>query len=142
MSSTKNHRRGKLQEKSSSFHGKPSQAIMETLQLRRPSTQPNLLSTSVSISKSTPSENVANRPPKPTKLLLNVTMLGSFGPVHVVMSMDSTVADLIASAVRHYVKEGRRPVLPTTDPSRFNLHYSQFCLECEFDFKYISLAVF
>uniref|UniRef100_A0A7N0TLJ1 DUF7054 domain-containing protein n=1 Tax=Kalanchoe fedtschenkoi TaxID=63787 RepID=A0A7N0TLJ1_KALFE len=46
------------------------------------------------------------------------------------MAMEATVGDLIASAVRQYVKEGRRPALPTTDPAGFDLHYSQFCLEC------------
>nr|DAD48665.1 TPA_asm: hypothetical protein HUJ06_018602 [Nelumbo nucifera] len=45
------------------------------------------------------------------------------------MSPELTVGDLIAAAVRLYVKEGRRPFLPTTDPSAFDLHYSQFSLE-------------
>ncbi|KAL9677637.1 hypothetical protein QQ045_005870 [Rhodiola kirilowii] len=97
---------------------------MATRKLCRPRTQPDLLATNGYVSCS-----YENRP-QPTKLLLNVTMLWSIGPVHVVMSMDSTVADLISYAVRQYVKEGRRPGLPTTDPCAFDLHYSQFCLEC------------
>ncbi|CAM8886807.1 hypothetical protein QQ045_027241 [Rhodiola kirilowii] len=120
----KNHRRGRLPEKSSSFHGKSSDG-MEARQLRRPSTLPNLLATNSFDTSSSPDNH-----PRPTKLLLNVTMLGSFGPVRVVMSMEATVADLIASAVGQYVKEGRRPVMPNTDPSRFDVHYSQFYLEC------------
>ncbi len=64
-----------------------------------------------------------------TKLLLNVTVQRSLGPVQVVMSPDSTVEDLIASALRQYEKEGRRLALPTMDPAGFDLHYSQFSLE-------------
>jgi hypothetical protein len=33
------------------------------------------------------------------------------------------------AAVQLYVKEGRRPILPWNDASRFDLHYSQFSLE-------------
>ncbi|XP_043719582.1 uncharacterized protein At4g22758-like [Telopea speciosissima] len=64
-----------------------------------------------------------------TKLLLNVMIQRSLGAVKVVMSPESTVGDLIAAAVRLYAKEGRRPLLPMTDPADFDLHYSQFSLE-------------
>ena len=67
--------------------------------------------------------------PKLTKLLLNVTIQGSVGAVHVVMSPESKVGDLVAAAVRQYGKEGRRPILPSVEPSLFDLHYSQFSLE-------------
>ena len=39
------------------------------------------------------------------------------------------VADLVAAAVELYIREGRRPLLPSADPSAFGLHYSQFSLE-------------
>lgn len=68
-------------------------------------------------------------PRQPTKLLIKVTMMGSLGPVQVLMTMESTVGDLIAEAVRLYVKEGRRPILPSKEASCFDLHYSQFSLE-------------
>ncbi|XP_010934683.1 uncharacterized protein At4g22758 [Elaeis guineensis] len=64
-----------------------------------------------------------------TKLLLNVTIERSLGPVHVVMPPENTVADLVREAVEAYVKEGRRPLLPRTDPKAFDLHYSQYSLE-------------
>ena len=64
-----------------------------------------------------------------TKLLLNVTIQASLGPVQVVMTPESKVGDLVAAAVKIYAKECRRPILPTTDPSMFDLHYSQFSLE-------------
>ncbi|EHA8589671.1 hypothetical protein COCNU_scaffold011891G000040 [Cocos nucifera] len=64
-----------------------------------------------------------------TKLLLNVTIERSLGPVHVVMPPENTVADLVRAAVDAYVKEGRRPLLPLADPKVFDLHYSQYSLE-------------
>ncbi|KAK4780163.1 hypothetical protein SAY87_016269 [Trapa incisa] len=73
--------------------------------------------------------SAAEERPRLTKLLFNVTIQGSVGPVQVIMTRDSTVGDLIATAVRQYVKEGRPPMLPTAVPSGFNLHYSQFSLE-------------
>lgn len=65
----------------------------------------------------------------PSKLLLNVTVQGSVGPVHVVMSPESTVEELVEAAVEEYVKEGRRPLLADDDPGAFELHYSSFSLE-------------
>lgn len=64
-----------------------------------------------------------------TRLLLNVTIERSLGPVHVVMSLENTVSDLIKAAVDIYVREKRRPLVKETDPHRFELHYSQFSLE-------------
>ncbi|XP_019172681.1 PREDICTED: uncharacterized protein At4g22758-like [Ipomoea nil] len=66
---------------------------------------------------------------KLTKLLLNVNIQNSLGPVHVVMSPENSVADLIRAAVEIYAKEKRRPLLASTDPARYELHYSQFSLE-------------
>ncbi|KAG1359249.1 hypothetical protein COCNU_08G006950 [Cocos nucifera] len=64
-----------------------------------------------------------------TKLLLNVTIEQSVGPVLVVMSPENTVADLVRMAVETYAKQGRRLLLPHTDPKAFDLHYSQYSLE-------------
>ncbi|KAI3843022.1 hypothetical protein MKW92_009422 [Papaver armeniacum] len=66
---------------------------------------------------------------KLTKLLLNVTIERSLGPVHVITSSEKSVEELIKSALEIYVKEKRRPLLIETNPSSFELHYSQFCLE-------------
>lgn len=68
-------------------------------------------------------------PRQPPKMLLKVTVLRSLAPVQVLMTPGSTVRDLIAAAVRQYVKEGRRPILPSSEVSEFDLHYSQFSLE-------------
>lgn len=119
---TESHRGG---QNSSSFRGM-SPTLNSSSQLRRPRTVPDLVSYG-SLTATLPED----RPRVPPKLLLNVTMQGSLGPVQVVMTPESTVGDLVASAVRQYVKEGRRPVLPTANPSGFDLHYSQFSLESE-----------
>lgn len=90
--------------------------------IRRPRTLPELLlERTVSFS--------LDAKPKLTKLLVNVTIQGSLGAVQVVMSAENTVNDLIIASVRQYSKEGRRPILKSTDTSLFDLHYSQFSLE-------------
>lgn len=91
-------------------------------QLPRPRTVPDLIAARAQAGG-------ADERPRLTKLLLNVTLQGSLGHVHVVMTPESTVEDLIAAALRQYLKEGRRPILPTADPAGFDLHYSQFSLE-------------
>lgn len=131
MSTSKIHRRGheeknrkgRLAQRSSSFHSGIPMTMAPQAELRRPKTLPDLLS-GRSVSGLSPEGG-----PRLTKLLLNVTVQRSLGPVQVVMSPDSTVGDLIAAVLRQYAKEGRRLVLPTTDPAGFDLHYSQFSLE-------------
>lgn len=133
MPSSKAHRRGHeersrkgkpqlLSEKASSFHGRNPAAMDSAKQLPRPRTVPDLIAARAQAGG-------ADERPRLTKLLLNVTLQGSLGHVHVVMTPESTVEDLIAAALRQYLKEGRRPILPTADPAGFDLHYSQFSLE-------------
>jgi hypothetical protein len=71
-------------------------------------------------------------PSRLTRLLLNVTIGRSLGPVQVVISPEKTTGDLIKAALDIYSREKRRPLLPETDPRRFELHYSQFSLESKF----------
>ncbi|KAL9675494.1 hypothetical protein QQ045_003696 [Rhodiola kirilowii] len=108
-------KRERLTEKSSSFNGRA--ATMSVRELSRHNTLPNLKSYETTTR------------PQLTKLLLNVTVQGSVGALQVVTTSDSTVGDLIGLALRQYVKEGRRPILPTIEPARFDLHYSQFSLD-------------
>lgn len=131
MPSPKSHRKGgqeknkkgRLSEKASSFHGRGAGVVAETLP--RPRTVPDLLAGGRSAAEVVALE----RPPKLTKILLNVTVQRSPGPVQVLIPTEATVADLILAALRQYAKEKRRPVLPSTDASAFDLHYSQFSLE-------------
>ncbi|XP_018833151.2 uncharacterized protein At4g22758-like [Juglans regia] len=96
-----------------------------TVELHRPKTLPELLSNKDVVVDTILQEGR----PRLMKLLLNVTIQGSLGPVQLVMTPESTVNDLIATSVRIYAKEDRRPILVTTDPAMFDLHYSQFSLE-------------
>ncbi|KAI7746647.1 hypothetical protein M8C21_014209 [Ambrosia artemisiifolia] len=110
-------------KKAMSFHGRVSEDMVG--KLIRPRTVPELISGRSGVTN----ETALMTRPKLTKLLLNVTVQRSLGPVHVLISPESTVGDLIGSALRQYSKEGRRPLFPSVDPSGFDLHYSQFSLE-------------
>ncbi|RRT67438.1 hypothetical protein B296_00022731 [Ensete ventricosum] len=121
-------------ERSASFHGRTATAFsQEHRQIRRPKTQPNLLprgarsGRAAAAAAGTSPDEVERK--VPTKVLVNVTVQRSLGPVQVMASTDWSVGDLVATALRLYVKEGRRPPLPTAEPSTFGLHYSQFSLE-------------
>lgn len=109
--------------KSMSFHGRVADDMAE--KLIRPRTVPDLMSGTSAFTN----ETMTITRPKLTKLLLNVTVSRSLGPVHVLISPESSVGDLIAAVLRQYVKEGRRPIFPSMDPNGFDLHYSQFSLE-------------
>ncbi|KAF3630202.1 putative bifunctional polymyxin resistance protein ArnA-like [Capsicum annuum] len=122
-----NPRKGiRLSEKSKSFHGQSSGTNTPDL-LRRPRTVPDLLAGGRNSTGESTAVNI--RPLKLTKLLLNVTIQRSVGPVQVLISLESTVDDLIAAALRQYSKEGRRPVLSSVNAGYYDLHYSQFSLE-------------
>lgn len=131
MPTVKNHRegtggkdrKGRLGEKASSFHGRIPET-MAVAKFHRPRTVPDLFSGRTVAGVYTPEIK-----PKLTKLLLNVTIQRSLVPVMVIMSLESTVGDLIAAALRQYAKEGRRPILGSAD---CDLHYSQFSLESKF----------
>ncbi|KAL0390023.1 UNVERIFIED_CONTAM: hypothetical protein Scaly_0359400 [Sesamum calycinum] len=58
---------------------------------------------------------------KLTKLLLNVTIQRSLGAVKVLMPLEATVEDLIATALRQYAKEARLPVLPRRAPASISI---------------------
>ncbi|KAH6814695.1 hypothetical protein C2S51_023713 [Perilla frutescens var. frutescens] len=134
MPSPKSHRRGgpeknkkgRLSEKASSFHGRDAGVVAEMLP--RPRTVPDLMA-GRRAGGSSSGMAVAAAPPKLTKLLVNVTIQRSPGPVQVLVPPEATVHDLISAALRQYVKEARRPVLPSAVASAFDLHYSQFSLE-------------
>ncbi|CAL9121123.1 uncharacterized protein LOC103968341 [Musa acuminata AAA Group] len=122
-------------ERSASFHGRTTTAFpQEHHQIRRPKTQPNLLPRGARRGGAAAAAAAGKLPDEverkvPTKVLVNVTVQRSLGPVQVMASTDWSVGDLVAAALRLYVKEARRPPLPTPEPSAFGLHYSQFSLE-------------
>ncbi|XP_047043235.1 uncharacterized protein LOC124647313, partial [Lolium rigidum] len=73
---------------------------------------------------------LSERPvPRLTRLLVNVTVGRSLWPVHVVLGVDATVADLARATVAAYITEGRRAPLPADAndvdaAARFELHLS------------------
>lgn len=114
-----------------SFHGRGAEQRHQ-LPKQRPKTQPDLLagvrgSSFRSADGAEPPEPAGRR--TPSKVPVSVAVQRSLWPLHVMTSAEWSVADLVAAAVGLYVKEGRRPLLPSTDPSAFGLHYSQFSLE-------------
>lgn len=111
--------------RSASFHGAASSD--RSIKIRRPESQPDLSGPSAETLK-----YGAAAAQRPMKLLLNVTVLQSPGPIQVVMSPENTVADLVRAAVEAFIREGRRPPLPFSDPKAFELHYSQYSLESSF----------
>ncbi|KAG1369646.1 hypothetical protein COCNU_15G000120 [Cocos nucifera] len=126
--------------RSASFHGRTMVAAstVEHRQMQRPKTQPDLLAGGRRGMAASPEEKRLGRGGDRSfeaerrmlaKVLVNVTVQRSLGPVQVMASTEWTVGDLVAAALRQYVKEGRRPPLPTTEPSAFGLHYSRFSLE-------------
>ncbi|PIN02846.1 hypothetical protein CDL12_10145 [Handroanthus impetiginosus] len=63
------------------------------------------------------------------KVLVKVNIQNSLGPVQVVTPPETTVGELMKAAIGIYVKEKRRPLLSSSDPQCYELHYSQFSLE-------------
>ncbi|RRT35798.1 hypothetical protein B296_00049818 [Ensete ventricosum] len=111
-------------ERSASFHGRTTTLTafpLDRRQIRRPKTQPDLMPRGRS--------GAGEERRLPEKVLVNVSVQRSLGPVQVLASAEWSVGDLVAATVRLYVKEGRRPPIPMAEPSAFGLHYSQFSLE-------------
>lgn len=70
-----------------------------------------------------------------TKVLFNVNIQNSLGPVQVMMRPENTVGELMKAAIAIYVKDRRRPLLRSTDPGCYQVHYSQFTLQSEFSLQ-------
>lgn len=66
---------------------------------------------------------------KDTKILVNVTVEGSPGPVKVVAKLSSSVEETIKLVVDKYNAESRAPKLDRDSSSVFELHYSYFSLQ-------------
>ncbi|GER55608.1 valine--tRNA ligase [Striga asiatica] len=121
-------RKGRPPEKASSFHGRGAATVAAEI-LPRPRTVPDLLSGTRSAVAAAADPAAGKFPARLTKLLLHVTVQRSPGALHVLMPPEATVEELIAAVLGEYVKDGRRPFLPSGRASGFDLHYSQFSLE-------------
>ncbi|KAF5200692.1 Biotin--protein ligase 1 protein [Thalictrum thalictroides] len=66
---------------------------------------------------------------KDVKVVVNVTVEGSPGPVRTLVKLGASVEDTIKLVVDKYSKEGRSPQLGRDNVSFFDLHHSHFSLE-------------
>lgn len=125
-------------QRSASFHATTSSSShVPDHMMRRPKTHPDLLSTTRGgrMMPTLANNNYINLFLKPgsgaagtPKVLVNVSVQRSLGPpLHIMASVEWTVEQLMGAAINQYLKERRRPTLPT---STFTLHYSQFTLQC------------
>ncbi|XP_062225556.1 uncharacterized protein LOC133924156 [Phragmites australis] len=114
-------------QRSASFHGSGAEQGLQPK--RRPKTQPDLLAGVRGASYRSASPDAESGMRTPSKVLVSVAVQRSMWPLHVMASAEWRVADLVAATVGLYIKEGRRPPLPSADPATFGLHYSQFSLE-------------
>ncbi|OWM71881.1 uncharacterized protein At4g22758-like [Punica granatum] len=69
------------------------------------------------------------RPKNETKVVVNVAVEGSPGPVKVMLKLSSTVEETIKLVVGKYSEEGRSPKLDPDCSSAFKLHHSHFSLQ-------------
>jgi len=102
-----------------------------TAMMKRPKTHPELLNRDVHpvFMSNTKMMNTPVESLSANKLLVNVTVEQSSGPLRLLLSKDATVEDVIKATLVLYAKEGRKPLL-SKDPTSFGLHYSQFCIDC------------
>lgn len=66
---------------------------------------------------------------KDAKVVLNVSVEGSPGPVRAMVKLGSTVDETIKLVVDKYSKEGRTPKLDKDEALSFELHQSYFSLQ-------------
>ncbi|CAI0413932.1 unnamed protein product [Linum tenue] len=64
------------------------------------------------------------------KVVLNVTVEGSPGPVRTMVKLGSTVEETIGLVVDKYSEEGRTPRLGRDAEPSYELHHSHFSLQC------------
>lgn len=66
---------------------------------------------------------------KEAKVVVNVTVEGSTGPVRTMVKLGSTVEHTIKHVVDKYREEGRSPKIDSNVSSSFQLHLSYFSLQ-------------
>ncbi|XP_059657420.1 uncharacterized protein At4g22758-like [Cornus florida] len=66
---------------------------------------------------------------KEAKVVVNVAVEGSTGPIRIMVKLGSNVEDTIKLVVKKYSEEGRSPQLGKDAASTFELHHSYFSLQ-------------
>lgn len=69
---------------------------------------------------------------KEAKVVVNVTVEGSPGPVRTMVKLGSSVEETIKLVINKYCEEGRTPRLDKNAMSTFELHHSYFSLQSKF----------
>ncbi|KAH8513561.1 hypothetical protein H0E87_006722 [Populus deltoides] len=72
---------------------------------------------------------------KDAKVVVNVTVEGSPGPVRTMVKLGSSVDDTIKLVVDKYSEEGRTPKLDKDAALTYELHHSYFSLQCKSRFE-------
>ncbi|KAJ8767680.1 hypothetical protein K2173_018238 [Erythroxylum novogranatense] len=97
--------------------------------LYRPKTCTDVMVSSTSLTNlcpKSPSFEVFN---KEAKVVVNVTVEGSPGPLMIMVKLGCSVEDTIKLVLDKYGKEGRTPKLDKDAASTYELHHSYFCLQ-------------
>ncbi|XP_029154094.1 uncharacterized protein At4g22758 isoform X2 [Arachis hypogaea] len=101
--------------------------------LFRPQTFSEAFVSSPSLFASSPILVPNKRYEKEAKVVVNVTVEGSPGPVRTMVKLGSSVDDTIKRVIDIYREEGRSPSLDLDAPSStFQLHQSHFSLQIDF----------
>ncbi|EPS59723.1 hypothetical protein M569_15083, partial [Genlisea aurea] len=66
---------------------------------------------------------------KEAKVVVNVTVEGSPGPIRTLVKLGANVDETIKLVMKKYKEEGRRPKLDTDAASFYELHSSNYSLE-------------
>ncbi|XP_058190322.1 uncharacterized protein At4g22758 [Rhododendron vialii] len=99
--------------------------------LFRPRTCTDIFSSSESLPLQSPTKFEGAGYRKEAKVVVNVTVEGSPGPVRALVNLGSSVEETIRIVVNKYSEEGRSPLLDKhAAASTFELHQSYFSLQC------------
>ncbi|KAL6986098.1 hypothetical protein U1Q18_019465 [Sarracenia purpurea var. burkii] len=96
--------------------------------LYRPNTCTDIFSSAESLPALSPQNFGGYK--KEAKVVVNVTVEGSSGPIRTMVKLGSSVEETIRLVVNKYSQEGRSPQLDKDASSTFELHNSYFSLRC------------
>ena len=85
-------------------------------------------------------KSIVQRYDRDTKVVVKVTVEGSPGPIHALVKLGSSVDETIKVVMNKYNAEGRSPRLDQEAITSFELHNSNFSLQCESLFLLFNLC--
>ncbi|KAL6004810.1 hypothetical protein ACLOJK_005366 [Asimina triloba] len=114
-----------------SHHHPHGLQLKQQMLLFRPQTCTDVFSSPSPLFSPSPSTYSLRRYSDDSKVVVNVTVQGSPGPVRTMVRLGATVEETIKLVVDKYTEEGRNPRLAMDASSTFELHHSHFSLESE-----------